>query len=74
MSGEEQILRAVGKLEGRMEAIASDVAQLKQDIGEVKSQANRWKGAFGFVLIFGGIFGFIGNFLMSLLNSGSSGP
>ena len=64
--GSFTILHAIGQLEGRVEMMAEDIAELKADLKVVQATAARWKGAFGLLLMLGAAPGATADLAVSL--------
>ena len=57
----EQLYLEIGKLIQSVNALHEEQILLRQDISSLKAQANKWKGAFGVVILGGGFLGWIGS-------------
>ncbi len=69
MVNEENINVAIARLEERVAHMHRDMNEMKTDITELRSTANRWKGAFWVLIGLGGTLGFLANFIMGWLGT-----
>ena len=69
MSGpdHQELYRLVGELKAEVRALCDEQKLLRGDVVALKAQANRWKGAFGVLLMLGGFLGWIVSWFLKLL-------
>lgn len=49
----------IAVLATKIDRLADDMKEVREDVEEIRAQANRWKGAFAAVLGFGAAVGFL---------------
>ncbi len=67
----QDLYRLVGELQADVRALCKEQKLLRGDVVALKAQANRWKGAFGILLMLGGGLGWAATLLMKLFTGSS---
>jgi Ni2+-binding GTPase involved in maturation of urease and hydrogenase len=67
MSQESDVYKQLGKLEANVEAMQSDIREMKDDLKSVTTQMNKWRGAGIILLLIGAAVGWLIDLAYKLL-------
>tara|TARA_R100001594_G_scaffold66656_3_gene101011 strand:- start:11037 stop:11255 length:219 start_codon:yes stop_codon:yes gene_type:complete len=61
------MISQIATIQTKLNDIKRNVSHLNKDVNNLNATANRWKGAFGVILIFGALLGWIGTIILKYI-------
>ncbi len=65
----EDLYLKIGELTAEVAALREEQKLMRGDINGLKAQANKWKGAFGVIILGGGFLGWAGSWMVDHLGA-----